>query len=168
MNLKIKFREGFRPFAPALLAEDVADWFDLDQSSPYMLIVAPVAQHRRSKDHADMSKLFGIDKLNVVRSEIPAVTHVDFSARVQTVHQETNPEFHSLLSVFKQRHGCSVLLNTSFNVRGEPPVCTPAEAYTCFMRTDMDYLVIGSLLLSKSEQPALEHDSDWQKEFALD
>ena len=168
MNLKIKFREGFRPFAPAVLAEDVSDWFDLTQSSPYMLIVAPVAQHRRSKDHADMSKLFGIDKLNVVRSEIPAVTHVDFSARVQTVHQETNPEFHSLLSVFKQRHGCSVLLNTSFNVRGEPPVCTPEEAYTCFMRTDMDYLVIGSLLLSKSEQPAFEHDSDWQKEFALD
>ncbi len=168
MNLKIKFREGFRPFAPAVLAEDVADWFDLAQSSPYMLIVAPVAQHRRSKKHADMSKLFGIDKLNVVRSEIPAVTHVDFSARVQTVHQETNPEFHSLLSEFKKRHGCSVLLNTSFNVRGEPPVCTPEEAYTCFMRTDMDYLVIGSLLLSKSEQPAFEHDSDWQKEFALD
>ena len=168
MNLKIKFREGFRPFAPAVLAEDVADWFDLAQSSPYMLIVAPVAQHRRSKDHADMSKLFGIDKLNVVRSEIPAVTHVDFSARVQTVHQETNPEFYSLLSEFKKRHGCSVLLNTSFNVRGEPPVCTPEEAYTCFMRTDMDYLVIGSLLLSKSEQPAFEHDSDWQKEFALD
>ena len=168
MNLKIKFREGFRPFAPAVLAEDVTDWFDLTQSSPYMLIVAPVAQHRRSKDHDDMSKLFGIDKLNVVRSEIPAVTHVDFSARVQTVHQETNPEFHSLLSEFKKRHGCSVLLNTSFNVRGEPPVCTPEEAYTCFMRTDMDYLVIGSLLLSKSEQPAFEHDSDWQKEFALD
>ena len=168
MNLKIKFREGFRPFAPAVLAEDVADWFDLAQSSPYMLIVAPVAQHRRSKKHADMSKLFGIDKLNIVRSEIPAVTHVDFSARVQTVHQETNPEFHSLLSEFKKRHGCSVLLNTSFNVRGEPPVCTPEEAYTCFMRTDMDYLVIGSLLLSKSEQPAFEHDSDWQKEFALD
>ena len=115
-----------------------------------------------------MSKLFGIDKLNIVRSEIPAVTHVDFSARVQTVHQQTNPEFHSLLSVFKQRHGCAVLLNTSFNVRGEPPVCTPEEAYTCFMRTDMDYLVIGSLLLTKSEQQALEHDSDWQKEFVLD
>jgi carbamoyltransferase len=168
MNLKIKFREGFRPFAPAVLAEDVSDWFDLKSSSPYMLVVAPVAEHRRSKDHADMSKLFGIDKLNVVRSQIPAVTHVDFSARVQTVHAETNPEFHSLLSVFKQRHGCSVLLNTSFNVRGEPPVCTPAEAYQCFMRTDMDYLVIGSMLLTKSEQPALEHDSDWQKEFALD
>ena len=168
MNLKIKFREGFRPFAPAVLAEDVTDWFDLDQSSPYMLIVAPVAQHRRSKDHVDMSKLFGIDKLNVVRSEIPAVTHVDFSARVQTVHQDTNPEFYSLLSVFKQRHGCSVLLNTSFNVRGEPPVCTPDEAYKCFMRTDMDYLVIGSMLLTKSEQQTLEHDSDWQKEFALD
>ena len=168
MNLKIKFREGFRPFAPAVLAEDVSDWFDLKSSSPYMLVVAPVAEHRRSKDHADMSKLFGIDKLNVVRSQIPAVTHVDFSARVQTVHQETNPEFHSLLSVFKQRHGCAVLLNTSFNVRGEPPVCTPAEAYTCFMRTDMDYLVIGTMLLKKSEQPALEHDSDWQKEFALD
>jgi len=168
MNLKIKFREGFRPFAPAVLAEDVSDWFDLDTSSPYMLVVAPVAQHRRSKDHADMSKLFGIDKLNVVRSEIPAVTHVDFSARVQTVHKETNPEFHDLLTVFKQRHNCSVLLNTSFNVRGEPPVCTPQEAYTCFMRTDMDYLVIGTMLLAKSEQPALEHDSDWQKEFALD
>lgn len=168
MNLKIKFREGFRPFAPAVLVEDVADWFDLSQSSPYMLIVAPVATHRRSTDHADMSKLFGIDKLNVVRSQIPAVTHVDFSARVQTVHKETNPEFHSLLSVFKQRHGCAVLLNTSFNVRGEPPVCTPAEAYTCFMRTDMDYLVIGSMLLSKSDQPALTHDTDWQKEFTLD
>ena len=151
-----------------MLAEDVSDWFDLSQSSPYMLIVAPVAAHRRSTDHADMSKLFGIDKLNVVRSQIPAVTHVDFSARVQTVHKETNPEFHSLLSVFKQRHGCAVLLNTSFNVRGEPPVCTPHEAYTCFMRTDMDYLVIGSMLLSKADQPALTHDSDWQKEFVLD
>ncbi|MEY4129276.1 MAG: hypothetical protein RIS81_1025, partial [Actinomycetota bacterium] len=105
---------------------------------------------------------------NVVRSEIPAVTHVDFSARVQTVHKETNPEFHDLLTVFKKRHNCSVLLNTSFNVRGEPPVCTPQEAYKCFMRTDMDYLVIGTMLLAKSEQPALEHDSDWQKEFALD
>ncbi|MFM7338336.1 MAG: carbamoyltransferase [Actinomycetota bacterium] len=168
MNLKIKFREGFRPFAPAVLAEDVADWFDLEASSPYMLIVAPVAGHRRNKDHVDMSKLFGIDKLNVVRSQIPAVTHVDFSARVQTVHKETNPEFHDLLTVFKKRHGCAVLLNTSFNVRGEPPVCTPEEAFTCFMRTDMDYLVLGSMLLAKSDQAALTHDTDWQKEFALD
>ncbi|MBM3806535.1 MAG: carbamoyltransferase [Actinobacteria bacterium] len=168
MNLKIKFREGFRPFAPAVLAEDVADWFDLEATSPYMLIVAPVAGHRRTKDHVDMTKLFGIDKLNVVRSQIPAVTHVDFSARVQTVHKETNPEFHDLLTVFKKRHGCAVLLNTSFNVRGEPPVCTPQEAFTCFMRTDMDYLVLGSMLLAKSDQAALTHDTDWQKEFALD
>ena len=168
MNLKIKYRESFRPFAPAVLAEDVSEYFTLDKPSPYMLIVAPVREELRVPMTAEQEQLFGIEKLNIRRSEIPAITHVDYSARVQTVHNETNPRFHSLLSQFKERTGCSVLVNTSFNVRGEPIVCTPEDAYRCFMRTEMDYLVIENYLLAKEDQPAWEQDDSWKDEFELD
>jgi len=168
MNLKIKYRESFRPFAPAVLAEDVAEYFTLDRPSPYMLIVAPVREELRVPMTAEQERLFGIEKLNLKRSEIPAITHVDYSARVQTVHRETNPRFHALLSRFKEQTGCSVLVNTSFNVRGEPIVCTPEDAYRCFMRTEMDYLVIENHLLAKEDQPAWEKDDSWQDEFELD
>ncbi len=168
MNLKIKYRESFRPFAPAVLAEDVSDYFELDRRSPYMLIVAPVKESLRIPMTAEQEKLFGIEKLNVPRSTIPAITHVDYSARVQTVHKETNPRFHALLSAFKARTGCSVLVNTSFNVRGEPIVCTPEDAYRCFMRTEMDYLVVGNYLMAKPDQPKIERDESWMKEFELD
>jgi carbamoyltransferase len=168
MNLKIKYRESFRPFAPAVLAEDVGKYFELDRPSPYMLIVAPVQERLRIEMSDEQKRLFGIDKLNVRRSEIPAITHVDYSARVQTVHRETNPRFHALLHRFKDRTGCSVLVNTSFNVRGEPIVCTPEDAYRCFMRTEMDYLVVENFLLSKASQPEIERDDSWQQEFALD
>lgn len=168
MNLKIKFRESFRPFAPAVLAERVSDYFKLDRQSPYMLIVADVVEKRRKLMTDAEQNLFGIEKLNVARSDIPAVTHVDYSARVQTVHKETNPLFHALLEQFEKDTGCAVLVNTSFNVRGEPIVCTPEDAYRCFMRTQMDYLMLGSYLLDKKNQPALREDSDWKKEFGLD
>ena len=142
MNLKIKYRESFRPFAPAVLAEDVSRYFELDRPSPYMLIVAPVRDELRVPMTAEQQQLFGIEKLHLRRSSLPAITHVDYSARIQTVHRETNPRFHALLSCFRERTGCSVLVNTSFNVRGEPIVCTPEDAYRCFMRTEMDYLVV--------------------------
>ena len=159
LNLKVKYRESFRPFAPAVLREDVGDWFDLDGDSPYMLLVADVKQERRRAMTEAEKRLFGIDKLNVPRSEIPAVTHVDYSARVQTVHRETNPRFHALLSAFKQRTGCPVLVNTSFNVRGEPIVCTPKDAFRCFMGSEMETLVIGNCVLHKEQQdPALKQD----------
>ena len=168
MNLKIKFRESFRPFAPSVLAEDVSDYFELDAESPYMLLVANVREGLRKTMTAGEQALFGIDKLKVSRSTIPAITHVDYSARIQTVHEDTNPRYHRLLKAFKARTGCSVLINTSFNVRGEPIVCTPEDAYRCFMRTDMDYLVLEDCILEKVAQPALEGDSDWRKEFQLD
>jgi carbamoyltransferase len=168
MNLKIKYRESFRPFAPAVLAEDVSEYFSLDKPSPYMLIVAPVRGELRVPMTPEQEQLFGIEKLNTRRSEVPAITHVDYSARVQTVHNETNPRFHGLLSQFKERTGCSVLVNTSFNVRGEPIVCTPEDAYRCFMRTEMDYLVIENYLLAKEDQPAWEKDDSWKDEFELD
>jgi len=168
MNLKIKFRESFRPFAPSVLREQVAEWFELDVDSPYMLLVAPVRERWRIAMREDEQRLFGIEKLNVPRSTVPAVTHVDYSARIQTVHAETNPLYHALLSRFHALTGCPVLVNTSFNVRGEPIVCTPADAYRCFMRTEMDHLVVGSFLLDKSRQPALTDDADWRREFALD
>jgi carbamoyltransferase len=156
LNLKIKYRESFRPFAPSVLREDVADYFELSIDSPYMLLVADVMRNRRRVMSADEERLFGIDKLNVVRSEIPAVTHVDHSARIQTVHAETNPRYHALLSAFKRRTGCSVLVNTSFNVRGEPIVCSPEDAFRCFMGTEMEMLAIGNCLLWKKDQdPAL-------------
>jgi len=168
MNLKIKYRESFRPFAPAIKAESVAKWFGREQESPYMLKVASVKDEHRIPLSDDESALFGIDKLNVPRSSIPAVTHVDYSARIQTVHEETNPRFYALLSAFEEHTGCPVLINTSFNVRGEPIVCTPEDAYRCFMRTGMDVLVLENTLLLKHEQPAWENDDGWQDEFQLD
>jgi carbamoyltransferase len=167
LNLKVKYRESFRPFAPSVLREDVAEWFDLNVDSPYMLLVAPVKDnHRRSMSEAEQA-LFGIDKLNVPRSTIPAVTHVDYSARVQTVHADTNPRFHALLSEFKARTGCPVLINTSFNVRGEPIVCTPEDAFRCFMGSDIEMLVVGNCILRKEDQnPALR--LDYKDSFELD
>lgn len=168
MNLKIKFRESFRPFAPSVLMEKVNEWFELKSPSPYMLLVAPVSKAHQREMSEEQQKLFGIEKLNVVRSDIPAVTHVDYSARIQTVHHETNPEYHKLLSTFEEQYGCPVIVNTSFNVRGEPPVCSPSDAYRCFMRTHMDFLVLGNCILDKSLQKPLVNDLDWQKEFDLD
>lgn len=168
MNLKIKYRESFRPFAPSILAERVADYFEIDHSSPYMLLVAPVKASLRLPMTAEQEQLFGIQKLNIPRSEIPAITHVDYSARIQTVHKETNPRYYDLISHFEERSGCSVLVNTSFNVRGEPIVCTPEDAYRCFMRTEMDYLVLENYLLPKSEQIPWKQDDAWKNEFELD
>ena len=159
LNLKVKYRESFRPFAPSVLREDVADWFDLSSDSPYMLIVADVRGDKRRQMTAEEQALFGIDKLNIARSEIPAVTHVDYSARVQTVHRETNPLYHRLLGRFKDITGCPVLVNTSFNVRGEPIVCTPEDAFRCFMGNELDLLVVGNCVMRKSEQdPSLKLD----------
>ncbi len=159
LNLKIKYRESFRPFAPAVLREDVSSWFDFDGDYPYMVFVTGVRPERRRTMTSNEQALFGIDKLNVPRSEIPAVTHVDYSARIQTVHADTNPRFHALIERFKAKTGCPVLVNTSFNVRGEPIVCTPEDAFRCFMGTEIDLLVIGNCLLSKEEQdPALKQD----------
>ncbi len=168
MNLKIKYRESFRPFAPAIRAEALSDWFDIDTPSPYMLLVAPVHSDRRVNGSTGDQRLFGIDRLNLARSTIPAVTHVDHSARVQTVHSQTNPRFYALIEHFEQRTGCPVLINTSFNVRGEPIVCTPEDAYRCFMRTGIDYLVLENCLLDKTIQPAWSEDDAWQKKFELD
>ncbi len=168
MNLKIKFRESFRPFAPSVLREHLAEYFELDADSPYMLLVAPVRECWRIAMSEEQQGLFGIDKLNVPRSTIPAVTHVDYSARIQTVHPETNPAYHALLDRFHALTGCPVLVNTSFNVRGEPIVCTPRDAYLCFMRTEMDHLVLGPFLLDKTKQPPLRDDVDWRSEYQLD
>jgi carbamoyltransferase len=167
LNLKVKYRESFRPFAPAVLREDVSGWFEIDTDSPYMLLVADVIKRRRRTMTADEQALFGIKKLNVPRSDIPAVTHVDYSARVQTVHQETNPRFHALLAGFKAKTGCPILVNTSFNVRGEPIVCTPEDAFRCLMGTELDALAIGNLYLVKSDQdPSLK--LDYKGAFDLD
>jgi carbamoyltransferase len=167
LNLKVKYRESFRPFAPAVLREDVEKYFDIHNDSPYMLMVAPVVEDRRRSMTAAEEALFGIDKLNVPRSDIPAVTHVDYSARVQTVHEETNPAFHELLKSFKAKTGCSVLVNTSFNVRGEPIVCTPEDAFRCFMGSEIEVLVVGNCLLRKEDQdPALK--LDYKNAFELD
>lgn len=168
MNLKIKFRESFRPFAPSVLEEKVSEYFNLDRPSPYMLLVADVKEERRKEMTEEQKKLFGIDKLNVVRSDIPAVTHVDYSARIQTVNKETNPLYYELIKEYERLTGCSVIVNTSFNVRGEPIVCKPEEAYICFMRTDMDYLIMSNYILDKKEQKQLSEDIDWKKEFELD
>jgi carbamoyltransferase len=167
LNLKVKYRESFRPFAPSVLYEDVADWFELTEESPYMLLVAPVHPKRQRLMDADERELFGIEKLNVPRSEIPAVTHVDYSARIQTVHASTNPRYHALISRFKERTGCPVLVNTSFNVRGEPIVCTPEDAFRCFMGTEIEGLVVGNCYLRKSAQnPSLKRD--YKDAFELD
>lgn len=168
MNLKIKFRESFRPFAPSVLRERAGEYFELECESPYMLLVALVREEHRVPASSEQQQLWGIDRLNLVRSDVPAVTHVDFSARVQTVTRETNPDYHDLLRAFERRTGCAVLVNTSFNVRGEPIVCTPEDAYRCFMRTDIDALVLGPFLLEKPIQPAWEESQEWSREFQLD
>ncbi len=168
MNLKIKFRESFRPFAPAVLEDKVSEYFEIDRPSPYMLLVADVKGSRRIPMSEDEKSYFGIKKLNLKRSDIPAVTHVDYSARLQTISPKTNHKFYNLVSRFAKDYGSAVVVNTSFNVRGEPIVCTPRDAYLCFMRTDMDALVLGNYLLYKEEQKPLENDTDWKKEFELD
>ncbi len=168
MNLKIKYRESFRPFAPTVLAEKCEEWFDLKQQSPYMLLVAPVQKKHLRPPGMGENSLEGFDKLKIVRSSIPAVTHVDYSARVQTVKRQDNPLYYDLIESFYRKTGCPVIINTSFNVRGEPLVCTPEDAYRCFMRTEMDYLVMGPFVLDKKEQKSLTKDTSWQKEFELD
>jgi carbamoyltransferase len=168
MNIKIKFREGFRPFAPSVLRDRVSDYFELDCDSPYMLLVAPVKRERRVPMTDEQRRLWGIDQLNVVRSDIPAVTHIDYSARVQTVSRDDNPDYYDLIHEFECLTGCPVVVNTSFNVRGEPIVCSPADAYRCFMRTHIDYLVLGPFLLEKAGQPGWTEEGDWRTQFQLD
>ena len=168
MNLKIKFRESFRPFAPSVLRERVADYFELEDESPYMLLVAPLARPIRREMAAEEQKLFGLEKLLRIRSTLPAVTHVDYSARIQTVTGENNPLYYRTIKKFDEKYGCSVIINTSFNVRGEPIVCTPEQAYLCFIRTNMDYLLLGNFLLEKRDQKPLDNDINWLKEFELD
>jgi carbamoyltransferase len=167
LNLKVKYRESFRPFAPSVLREDVTDWFEMDADSPYMLLVADVKEERRIAMTEEQNKLFGIDKLNVPRSEIPAVTHVDYSARIQTVHAETNPRYHALISAFKAKTGCPVIVNTSFNIRGEPIVCTPEDAFRCFMGTEIEVLTVGNCYLRKEDQKQTLK-KDYRSGFALD
>ena len=168
MNLKIKYRESFRPFAPSILREHVADWFELNDDSPYMLMVADVHQARRRDMTTEEERLWGIDKLNVIRSEVPSVTHVDYSARIQTVRREVNPLYWQIIDAFHRETGCPVIVNTSFNVRGEPIVCTPEDSYRCFMRTEMDALVLETCILLKKDQPEFKDKSDWRSEFKLD
>jgi carbamoyltransferase len=168
MNLKIKYRESFRPFAPSVIDYRVGDYFEQKVPSPYMLIVAPIKEEHRIPLTEEQQKLFGIEKLNLKRSELPAITHVDYSARIQTIHKETNPAYYAMIDAFNKRTGCGVVVNTSFNVRGEPIVCTPEDAYRCFMRTEMDFLVVENFLLDKTEQPVWEKNDDWQQEFELD
>lgn len=168
MNLKIKYRESFRPFAPSVLREHVADWFDLKTESPYMLPVAGVTEKRRRQMTAEEEELWGIEKLNISRSEITAVTHVDYSARVQTVRREVNPLYWEIIEAFRKKTGCPVIVNTSFNVRGEPIVCSPEDSYRCFMRTEMDALVLETCVLEKEKQPVFQDNKDWRSEFSLD
>jgi len=168
MNIKIKFREGFRPFAPSVLRERVQDYFEMDCDSPYMLLVAPVQKERQLPMTTEQQQLWGIDQLNVPRSDLPAITHIDYSARVQTVERETNPNYYDMIKAFETLTGCAVVINTSFNVRGEPIVCTPADAHQCFMRTHIDYLVLGPFLLDKTKQPEWKESGDWRQEFQLD
>ena len=168
MNLKIKYRESFRPFAPTVLREHVSDYFDMDCESPYMLLVANIKDEKRIKMSDEEEKLFGLEKLKVARSDVPAITHVDYSARIQTMTKEDNPLFYSVIEEFYKKTGCPMIVNTSFNVRGEPIVCRPEEAYKCFMRTGMDYLIMGGYLLDKKRQKPVEVDTDWQKEFEPD
>jgi carbamoyltransferase len=168
MNLKIKFRESFRPFAPSILKEKASDYFDLTEESPYMLLVAPVVASRRRLPDPNDPPPEGVERVNAVRSDIPAVTHIDYSARIQTVDESRNPLYYRLINAFYELTGCPVIINTSMNVRGEPIVCTPEEAYRCFMRTHMDFLVMGCFILAKSQQPIIAHDEQWMKEFELD
>ena len=168
MNLKIKFRESFRPFAPSILEEDVSNKFEMNEKSPYMLLVANLKKELCIEMNDEQNKLFGIEKLNIERSTLPAITHVDYSARVQTVSKKTNPRYYNLISAFKERTGCPLIVNTSFNVRGEPIVCTPQDAYRCFMRTNIDVLVMGNQILIKNNQPKVENNEEWKQEFELD
>ncbi|RZA00438.1 MAG: hypothetical protein EOP47_13945 [Sphingobacteriaceae bacterium] len=168
LNLKIKYRESFRPFAPSVLAEDCADYFEQEGTSPYMLLVQPVVKARRKPVPDNYHELSIKDKLYVLRSDLPAITHIDFSARIQTVHKETNPQYWQLIDAFKQKTGYGIIANTSFNVRGEPIVCTPDDSYRCFMRTEMDHLVIGNFLFTKTEQPQWQEKDNWKEEFVLD
>ena len=169
LNLKIKYREGFRPFAPSVLAEDADEYFGLEgEPSPYMLVVAPVKESHRNPLPEGYSDMDMWKRLYIQRSDVPAITHVDYSARIQTVHKDTNPRYHQLISAFKKRTGCGMVVNTSFNVRGEPIVCTPNDAYRCFMRTEMDYLVLGNFLFAKDEQPEWKEEGDWRDEYELD
>jgi carbamoyltransferase len=168
MNLKIKFRESFRPFAPSVLEEKASELFEIDGKSPYMLLVAPVKDSIRTKISQQDEQLFGLNKLKVKHSEIPAVTHVDYSARIQTVNGNDNPLYYNMIKRFDEKYGCPAIINTSFNVRGEPIVCTPDDAYMCFMRTNMDYLIMGNYLLKKEEQKPLDKDIDWLNKFELD
>jgi carbamoyltransferase len=168
MNLKIKYREGFRPFAPTVLEEDIQEYFELDRPSPYMLLVVPVKENRRNPLPEGYRDLNLYNRLYHLRSDVPAITHIDYSARIQSVNKETNPRYWQLINEFKQQTGYGVVVNTSFNVRGEPIVCTPDDAFRCFMRTEIDYLVIGNFFFDKMEQRELKEDSDWEEEFKLD
>ena len=168
MNLKIKYRESFRPFAPSVLREHVSEWFDLAEDSPYMLLVADVLDKHRRQLTPEEQRLWGIDKLKVKRSEIPAVTHVDYSARIQTVTRDANPLYWEIIEAFRRLTGYPLIVNTSFNVRGEPIVCSPADSYRCFMRTEMDHLVLETCVLDKREQPAFTEARDWRRQFTLD
>ena len=168
MNLKIKFRESFRPFAPSVIKERVSDFFETSRESPYMLLAVPVRKEIRREMSEEEQELSGLGKLGVVRSSIPAVTHIDHSARIQTVDKDDNPLYHQMIAKFDEKYGCPVIINTSFNVRGEPIVCTPEDAHLCFMRTNMDYLIMGNFLIEKKEQRPLDKDIDWLKKFELD
>tara|TARA_B100002051_G_scaffold263046_1_gene286320 strand:+ start:930 stop:2747 length:1818 start_codon:yes stop_codon:yes gene_type:complete len=168
INLKIKYRESFRPFAPSIREENISEYFDIDRPSPYMLLVADVRKDKQLPMTEEQESYFGLKKLNIPRSEVPAITHVDYSARIQSVNKNTNKRYHDMLTIFNEKYGCPVIVNTSFNVRGEPIVCTPKDAYLCFMRTEMDYLILNNYLLSKKEQKPLDKDSDWMSEFELD
>jgi carbamoyltransferase len=168
MNLKIKYREGFRPFAPSVLEEDIEEYFDLDRASPYMLLVTPIREDRKVPFPPDYDERPLYDRLYFVRSDLPAITHIDYSARIQSVNRDTNPRYWELIQAFKKQTGYGVIVNTSFNVRGEPIVCTPADAYRCFMRTEMDFLVLGNYVLNKREQPAMADEGDWRTQFKLD
>ena len=167
LNLKVKYRESFRPFAPSVLREDVAKWFELKTDSPYMLLVADVQNDKRLAMTENEKTLFGIDKLNVPRSSVPAITHVDYSARIQTVHKDTNPKYHAVISKFKEKTGCPMVVNTSFNVRGEPIICTPRDAFKCFMGTEMDVLAIGNYVLYKEQQDETLKEN-YEKRYELD
>ena len=168
INLKIKYRESFRPFAPSIREENISEYFDIDRPSPYMLLVADISKDKQLPMTEEQESYFGLKKLNIARSEVPAITHVDYSARIQSVNKHTNKRYHDMLTAFNDKYGCPVIVNTSFNVRGEPIVCTPKDAYLCFMRTEMDYLVLNNYLLSKTEQKPLDEDTDWMSEFELD
>jgi len=168
INLKIKHRESFRPFAPSIREENISEYFHIDRPSPYMLLVSEVSKDKQLSVTEEQESYFGLKKLNIARSEVPAITHVDYSARIQSVNKYTNKRYHDMLTVFNEKYGCPVIVNTSFNVRGEPIVCTPEDAYLCFMRTEMDYLILNNYLLSKNDQKPLDKDSNWRSEFELD